>query len=504
MVMARLVAACTAASILVACSSGGTGGTDGSAAGDATTATTARPTSTRGASVARPTITGPISGGSRGAPFGAMPRQLAERYGYVEEEYFVAGEATAYTEDGAWGSDGRWAVRPSSTAPYTTRILVRRPADPAAFDGTVLVEWLNVSSGQDSEAQFAQAHEELLGHGSAWVGVSAQAVGVQGGGPAFSMPGLQAAPLRSWDPDRYGGLQHPGDQYSYDIYSQAAGALVRTGSTDPMGGLPVTWRIAGGESQSAARLVTYANAVQPVTGLFDGFLVHSRSMGGSALHPDAPPGPPFAWIRTDLDVPVLQFETEGDIFGLPFEPARQPDTPLLRTWEVAGTAHLDRGLLEYFASAAGAPPDAAVAPVTEQCGPINEGPQADVLRKAMESLRTWVVEGTPPATGEPIRVADAAIARDELGVAIGGIRTPAVDVPVVVLRGDSAAAGYVCALFGSTVPVDAATLAARYPSHEAYVTAVATAAGDAVARGHLRSVDADRIIAEAKRAAIGA
>lgn len=496
-VLAVVAASCSTGS------SSSSGTTDRSGTDGSTPATTARPVSTRGASVAKPTVTGPVTGGSRGTPFGAMPRELADRYGYVEEEYFVSGEATAYTEAGPWGSDGRWAVTPSSTAPYTTRIVVRRPADPAAFDGTVLVEWLNVSSGQDSEVQFAQAHEELLAHGTAWVGVSAQAIGVQGGGPFFEMPGLTATPLKTWDPARYGSLQHPGDAYAYDIYSQAARALVQPQGADPMAGLPVGWRIAGGESQSAARLVTYINAVQPTAGVFDGFLVHSRSMGGSALHPDSPPGPPFAWIRTDLDVPVLQFETEGDIFGLPFEPARQPDTDRLRTWEVAGTAHLDRGLLEYFAIAAGAPADAAVAPVAQACGPINDGPQAPVLRQAMASLRAWVVDGTAPAAGEPIEVDGGAIVRDERGLAVGGIRTPAVDAPVAELRGDSPAPGYVCSLFGSTEPFDAATLATLYPSHEAYVSAVTASARDAVARGHLRPVDAEAMITEAERSTVG-
>jgi hypothetical protein len=66
-----------------------------------------------------------------------MPAQLAERYRYVEEEYVLEGEATAYRPVGELGEDGRWAVTQAGTAPYRSRILVRRPADPDAFDGTV-------------------------------------------------------------------------------------------------------------------------------------------------------------------------------------------------------------------------------------------------------------------------------------------------------------------------------------------------------------------------------
>ena len=48
-----------------------------------------------GASAAAPVVTGPITGGSTGKPFTAAPLDLAS-YGYVEQEYFFAGTATAY------------------------------------------------------------------------------------------------------------------------------------------------------------------------------------------------------------------------------------------------------------------------------------------------------------------------------------------------------------------------------------------------------------------------
>ena len=51
--------------------------------------------------------------------------------------------------------------------------------------------------------------------GFAYVGVTAQAVGV--------------ASLKAWDPTRYSRLVHPGDAFSYDIYSQAIQAVRRPG-----------------------------------------------------------------------------------------------------------------------------------------------------------------------------------------------------------------------------------------------------------------------------------
>ena len=103
-----------------------------------------------------------------------------------------------------------------------------------------------------------------------------------------------------------------------------------------------------GESQSAFALTTYANGVQPLTEVFDGFLIHSR--GGAA----APLGKPGAGIdiagtiagqptrmRTDLGVPVLVLETETDVLSfLNYHPARQPDSRQLPA--VGGRRHRPR------------------------------------------------------------------------------------------------------------------------------------------------------------------
>src|SRR4051812_44010707 len=68
-------------------------------------------------------------------------------HNYVQQDYFLDGVAHAYAPVGPIGSDGHWNVRTTTTAQYRTRLQVRRPADAARFNGTVLVEWLNVSSG---------------------------------------------------------------------------------------------------------------------------------------------------------------------------------------------------------------------------------------------------------------------------------------------------------------------------------------------------------------------
>lgn len=125
---------------------------------------------------------------------------------------------------------------------------MRRPCDLKKFNGTVVCEWANVSSGY--EIAFADA-EGYHRSGFAYAAISAQPAGVQG------FPGATAA-LLPWDPERYGQLQVPGDSYSFDVFTQVAGVLAEERSrdgADPMGGLKVRHLIAIGGSQSATRLI---------------------------------------------------------------------------------------------------------------------------------------------------------------------------------------------------------------------------------------------------------
>ena len=183
-----------------------------------------------GAEVPLPTVEGPIS-----SPDGAFLQgtnfDLAQ-VGYVQQEYFISGTASAYTNTGPLGTDGHWSVAPGASTPYKTRIVVRRPTTPERFKGTVLVEWLNVSGGLDASPDWVFMHTELIRRGYAWVGVSAQYVGVEGG------PGLVlvvSLPLKSVNPARYGSLHHPGDSFSYDMFSrrraQCGSRAVRSASS---------------------------------------------------------------------------------------------------------------------------------------------------------------------------------------------------------------------------------------------------------------------------------
>jgi len=466
----------------------------------------------RGAEVASPLVEGPVTGGD-GVPFVAASLFDLSEVGYRQEEYFVAGTATAYRNLAPLGLDGMWQVEPAATADYRTRILVHRPIDARRFNGTVIVEWLNVSGGLDAAADWIMAHTELTRSGYAWVGVSAQAIGVEGGTPV--LPGLPVMPLKLVDPVRYASLVHPGDSFSYDIFSQAAQALRRPSGIDLLGGLRAEAVIAAGESQSAFRLTTYINAVHPLADIFDGFLVHSRGSllpGPLSEAPQASiPVPGAVRIRTDLNAPVLTFQTETDLTFLGFIPARQPDTDLFRIWEVAGTAHADTYTTVVGLNDRGDSPSAADLIITSQpvdggpsCGaPINSGPQHFVLKAAVVALNRWVRDGTLPPSAPRLETMGSRLVRDEHGNARGGIRTPQVDVPIATLSGEGQAGEIFCLLFGTTVPFDAAKLAALYPSHDAYVTAFNASTDEAVAAGFLLPADAALMKASAAASSIG-
>jgi hypothetical protein len=468
-----------------------------------------------------PAVTGPITGGNTGMPFTAAPLDLAS-YGYVEQEYFFSGTATAYDWATTPGEDGAWSVKPTTKAAYKTRMLVRRPTDATKFNGTVIVEWFNDTGGIDADPEFGFAHAELLRSGFAYVGVSAQAQGVVGGGLSLSsLSGISVKPLVQEDPARYGSLRHPGDDYAYDIFTQAARALRHPGAVDPLGGLVPAHLVGDGESQSAIRMVTYVNAIQPIASAFDGFFIHSRFSGGALINGFADAGvgailagPSPAHIRGDLAVPVFQFETETDVPGLTsgllgqgFAVSRQPDTAHLKTWEVAGTAHADQYLIDYEEGPAGSDAGAAAASVVASCGDINAGPQHWVEDAAMSALQAWLASGHLPPTGEPFTLNSAgnAISQDSSGNAVGGVRTAAVDVPIATYSGQpssSAAGGLTCSFFGQTTPFTPTQLATLYASHDDYVSKVTAATAAAQQAGFILAADAPLIEQEAQSAPV--
>ena len=448
----------------------------------------------------------------------------AEKFGYTEEEFFISGTANSYRSVDPLSADGVWNVTKNDTAEYKTRIVVRRPTDAATFNGTVITEWFNVTAGIDSIPAWSALWPEIVREGGVWVGVSAQRVGIEGGAGSTA-PFLV---LKNADPDRYGVLNHPGDNYSYDIFSQAGAAVWRQSETI-LGGLTPEILLATGQSQSASRLTTYANALGLADDVYNGYLLISRGQSASTLFcphavllenprscldpatTETVAGPASAQIRADLTRPVLIAEAETDV--LRYRPATQDDTDVLRIWESAGTAHSDAytlgmgdadtatgdGDIALFEAQLNAPSSIYYGIIT--CGfPLNAGPHTYILRSALHSLDRWVRTGEPPVSMPKLEAnADlSAFLLDSNENVLGGIRTPFVDVPLAKLSGSGQEGDAFCGLFGTTLGFAPDELRALYPTTQDFVTKWNAATDAAVAAGVILAVDAENIKAAAE------
>jgi hypothetical protein len=447
---------------------------------------------TAGAEVPSPTITGPIPATvtpgdpSRDYPFLATDVDLAS-YGYVEQEYFMEGTANQYTTPA-----GATGTITSTGHPYKTRLLVRRPISASAFNGTVILEWYNVTNGFDVEPDWFQTHNYLLTHGYAWIGVSAQRVGV--------------SYLQSWSPaGRYASLDVTSggtitdDSLSYDIYGQAGQAILKPSGINILPGLTVQTLIADGVSQSASRLATYINSVHPLNPIYRGFFLHS-----TLNNP----------IRTDLgDVKVFKFLTETDVVELGEAAIRRPDTADFVTWEISGTSHSDYRLYLNYKGVRtrDTTPPADNPPCALQV------PRSRILAyraqdAAYDRMVQWMRNGTQPPSGLPIEVSAVAPSitpvRDIFGNILGGIRLPDFAVPIATDTGINSnpvppIPGVLCTLYGQYIPFNQQMLRAFYPTRGTYLLDTAAASNADVAAGYLLDEDAAGANAAAAESGIG-
>ncbi len=232
------------------------------------------------------------------------------------------------------------------------------------------------------------------------------------------------------------------------------------------------------------------------------------------------------------DVPVIHINTEteealGAPGGLPY---RRPDSDApgdrYRLWEVPGASHVSNDfggampitLQLNLAELQGIPPSqlAPVGCAHQQFinGPSmgvpgvidpNDYPFKNVANAAFADLLNWVNHGPPPPHANPIAVSGGAIQRDAFGNALGGVRTPFVDVPVTTysptdtVAHPTAFSGF-CVLYGYNTPFSPATLAALYRNHGQYVAKVARESLQLVHEGFWLRPDAIDVIRAAAHA----
>ncbi len=448
-------------------------------------------------------VTGPVSGGNYGWPFGASMLDL-DAYGYEEHEYFLEGEATRFRQvpDTPWGPDGLWQAEAVDQAPFKTRFIVYRPTDPARFNGTVVVVWNNVTAGHDL---FGAGSHELFEAGFALVCLTTQKVGIDG------LPPVHQG-LAGWDEERYGSLSITSDDYAYDMFTQAAlavGANRKPAAIDPMGGLEVHRVIAQGASQSAGRLATYVNAIQPLARAYDGFILTIYFGRGSPLEvgqevvdinlpaDDGDVQSRLAGVnrlRDDLGTPV--FVVNSELEAIACHGVRQPDTDTFRYWECAATSHgsqQGRAIRQRLIDR-----DQVVSrPAVPN---INAIPMTPLFDIAHHHMHRWLVDGKPPPVQPKIEFAGdpVSVVRDEHGIARGGIRLPQADVPLAQNSAMPLSEDIFALLGGSSHPFAAEQVNEMYGDVEGFITRFEAAAQRAVDAGVVPAGHLAELVAEAR------
>lgn len=408
-------------------------------------------------SVKIPEFEGPIEITDTSHPFTVGGTNL-EANDYVLEEYYVSGTSNVYD----WGEDGT-AEQPqvrTADAPYTTRIVVRKPQDASTFSGNVWVELNNPSRGWDVEVQWPVVQEEVMSSGDIWVSMTAK-------------PNVIAS-LQRVDKERYGKLSMDNplppeeqtvgllpDEEGYDenlskLYENGlvwdmisqVGALVRN-ENGPLAGYKVNYVFGTGESQTGFFINTYAanfaeNALlEDGRKVYDGFV--SVSGGGKvvainqaleALGPDDP--------RSSLPenhVPFMRIDAQGDIFGLGSYEWRREDcddaNAGYRIYEIAGAPHGPSYIMGYQ------PLEEDILKTGDLPSqvPYQYGGQEEkanhfyrqYIEKAMyHNFKDWVINGVLPPKAELIEVTEDGtdFVYDEHGNVKGGVRSPALDVPI--------------------------------------------------------------------------
>jgi hypothetical protein len=430
--------------------------------------------------------------------------------GYVMEEYLASGTASRIESPGDSSSsegdaNGRWSTHQMGAEPFVTRFVVIRPQTREDFNGVVVLNWQNVSGGMD----YGIPSGREIWRGYAWVGVTTQRAAMTGIAPVFidgewtTGPGMG---LADWDRERYGALRHPGDAYSYSMFTAVARALGpdrRTEPVDPLAGLQVATLVATGPSQSAVRLASYINGAHQHELAFDAFMpvVH----WGQAILPgenlqriiitpqaDIVGG---CQIRDDQRVPILVVNSETEAWSM--YPVRQPDSATYRFWEIAGGCHVGdpqaAAALEAILERDGIPGPAA----STSGPPPNSLDWSYVEDAALRSLVAWTRGHGAPATfptiemeyGDPLK----SITRDELGLAVGGLRLPEVDVPVAVQAGSNGTADLALKLSGERRPFPAELLRTLYGSAAEYERRYNLAADEAAGAGAVLRDDLDEL-----------
>jgi L-ascorbate metabolism protein UlaG (beta-lactamase superfamily) len=437
-----------------------------------------------------PRVTGPVPATADSRPF--MPAADAQTslnlpaYGYMEEEFFISGMANVYD----WDSSGAVSVR-TADAPYTTRILLRRPINPARFSGTVWVDMLNPARGYDFTENWGTANYYIMDHGDASIGIT-------------MFPATIRA-LKKFDPKRYSTMSmanpaaplqacpQAGRDYDYemepglryDIVSQVGVLLKSNVPSRPLAGFKVEQIFLYG--QTAGDMPAYISAIHQFANLqngkpvWDGYFIKDGG-GPASLNQcgERPPnGDPRRIIR-NIGVPVIRLLVEDMVTGIYDGRRTDSDEPgdRYRLYEIPGATHSDGTSVFLWMpslkilTAMNSEVVTPFWPFTFSCSPavgLSDFPVHYFVSGAIHNLDEWVRNGTAPLKGDRIQVVNggtpsATTVRDKFGNAVGGIRSPYLDVPAATYYEDFPN----CRNMGYKIPFDWAKMQQLYGNYENY------------------------------------
>jgi hypothetical protein len=344
---------------------------------------------------------------------------------YITEEFFVSGTANG--------------------APYTTRIIVRRPTDVRRFSGTVVAEALHAGG---RSLIFEWSRESILTRNHVFVEI------------VHSPANINL--LKTFNAERYAPLTIVQGQTNEVIAQVGMLIKARGASLAPYDVRRMTLMGTSASSGTVRNYFPAHAALRTASGgpIFDGFLLTSTN-GNTAL--------PI------VDVPMIQMPTQTEVHthaeaGIAY---RRPDSDepgnRFRLYEVAGMPHNNSRDASQFRG------DPCTLPVTDF-------PAGAFTAMALNHLVDWVATGKVPPHAPYIEVDQntakdgSHLALDEHGNAKGGIRNVWVDVPIATYgvfgKGKTTAQDRLCLLAGTEVPLPEATLKQLYRSKADYVSKV--------------------------------
>jgi hypothetical protein len=263
------------------------------------------------------------------------------------------------------------------------------------------------------------------------------------------------------------------------------------------GALPVKKTIVGGWSGSGALTLFFANTFHMRERMADGSPIFDAVLlGEPGWYPriNSDSGDLIAYDARQrpamLDVPMISVNSSAPIeFGMPFRPRADSDDPKgrFRAYEVAGADH--RGSREPMNG-----------DLSATCGAAQSNfPLHYYYTLAIDHLKRWSDQGVAPPPSQPIAIDRYGyVVRDANGNAVGGVRSPQLDVPVARYYQTHDAPLVACRGGGRMDVFPAAELRKRYRDHAGYVARVKARAAELVRAGWLMPEDAAEDVAEAQ------